>query len=201
VAPYVPRAAADTVLHGLVHEHLETFLATAAARTDGMGLPHFIEREFRAFLRCGVLVHGFARVCCDECAFERLVPFSCKTRAVCPSCGGWRMAERAAHLVETVLPTVPVRQWVLAHRDDRVTLEPNGSLVTHANLSGLSEKGHPWNEIVVDGRGNAYVNNQGFDFPGGEFAPGTIALLTRDGSARRVADGNRIPERYGRGAR
>ena len=47
--------------------------------------------------------------------------------------------------------------------------------MTHADLSGLSEKGHPWNEIVVDGRGNAYINNQGFEFPGGEFAPGTIA--------------------------
>jgi hypothetical protein len=61
VAPYVPRAAADTVLHGVVREHLEIFLAAAAARTDGVGLPRFIEREFRAFLRCGLLVHGFLR--------------------------------------------------------------------------------------------------------------------------------------------
>jgi sugar lactone lactonase YvrE len=71
--------------------------------------------------------------------------------------------------------------------------EPDGSLVTHADLSGLAEKGHPWNEIVVDGRGNAYINNEGFEFPGGEFAPGTIALLTLDGSARRVADGIAFP--------
>lgn len=65
--------------------------------------------------------------------------------------------------------------------------EPDGSLVTHADLSGLAERGHPWNEIVVDGRGNIYINNQGFDFPGGEFAPGKIALLKPDGSARQVA--------------
>jgi sugar lactone lactonase YvrE len=71
--------------------------------------------------------------------------------------------------------------------------EPNGSLVTHADLSALSEKGHPWNEIVVDGRGNAYINNQGFEFPGGEFAPGTVALLTPSGSARQVADGIAFP--------
>jgi sugar lactone lactonase YvrE len=71
--------------------------------------------------------------------------------------------------------------------------EPDGSLVTHADLSALSEKGHPWNEIVVDGRGNAYINNQGFEFPGGEFAPGTVALLTPDGSARQVADGIAFP--------
>src|SRR5205814_687414 len=42
-------------------------------------------------------------------------------------------------------------------------------------------------------RGNAYVNNQGFDFPGGEYAPGTIALLAQDGSARQVADGIAFP--------
>jgi sugar lactone lactonase YvrE len=71
--------------------------------------------------------------------------------------------------------------------------EPDGSLVTHADLGALSEEGHPWNEIVVDGRGNAYINNQGFDFPGGEFAPGTIALLAPDGSARQVADGIAFP--------
>ncbi|HEX7359964.1 MAG TPA: SMP-30/gluconolactonase/LRE family protein, partial [Bryobacteraceae bacterium] len=67
-------------------------------------------------------------------------------------------------------------------------------LVTHADLTGLAEKGHPWNEIVVDGRGNAYINNAGFEFPGGKFAPGTIALLPPPGgSARQVADGIAFP--------
>jgi hypothetical protein len=113
VAPYVPRAAADTVLHGVVREYLETFLAAAAARTGGQGLPRFIERELRGFLRCGLLVHGFLRLRCDDCAFERLLPLSCKGRAVCASCGGRRMAEQAANLVQSVLPWVPVRQWVL----------------------------------------------------------------------------------------
>src|SRR5881409_206446 len=96
---------------GVVREHLDAFLAAAAARTDGAGVPPFIEREFREFLGCGVYSRGFARVRCDDCAFERLVPFSCKGR-FCPSCGGRRMAEQAAHLVEAVLPRVPVRQWV-----------------------------------------------------------------------------------------
>jgi sugar lactone lactonase YvrE len=71
--------------------------------------------------------------------------------------------------------------------------EPDGALVPHADLSALAGEGHPWNEIVVDGRGNIYVNNQGFDFPGGEFAPGTIALLTPDGVARQVAEGIAFP--------
>ncbi len=69
--------------------------------------------------------------------------------------------------------------------------EPDGSLAIHADLSSLS--GFAWNEIVVDGRGNAYLNEAGFEFPGGEFAPGTIALVTRDGSARQVAEGVAFP--------
>jgi hypothetical protein len=101
------------VLHGVIREHLDDFLRAAADRADGAGLPEFIAREFREFLTCGVLAHGFARVRCEQCAFERLVPFSCKGRGFCPSCVGRRMTERAAHLVDEVVPPVPVRQWVL----------------------------------------------------------------------------------------
>jgi sugar lactone lactonase YvrE len=86
------------------------------------------------------------------------------------------------------------RLLIVAARDGRLLRqEPDGSLVTHSDLSGLAAPGHPWNEIVVDGRGNAYLNNQGFDFPGDQFAPGMIALLTPDGSARPVADGIAFP--------
>ncbi len=95
--------------------HLAAFVAALEARTDGVGLPAFVRAEFDKFLRCGVLSHGFARVRCGACGFERLLPFSCKGRGFCPSCGGRRMTERAAHLVDHVLPPdVPVRQWVLS---------------------------------------------------------------------------------------
>jgi sugar lactone lactonase YvrE len=86
------------------------------------------------------------------------------------------------------------RLLIVAARDGRLLRqEPDGSLVIHADLSGLAEPGCPWNEIVVDGHGNAYLNNQGFDFPGGEFAPGTIILLKPDGAAQPVADGIAFP--------
>ena len=65
--------------------------------------------------------------------------------------------------------------------------EPDGSLVTYADLSGVASG---WNEIVVDGRGNAYINGGGFDLLAGEdFAPGIVAVVTPDGAARQVADG------------
>jgi sugar lactone lactonase YvrE len=69
--------------------------------------------------------------------------------------------------------------------------EPDGSMVSHADLSGLGVDG--FNEIVVDGRGNVYVNG-GCDFdPGEGNAPGIIALVTPDGSVRQVADGIAFP--------
>lgn len=69
--------------------------------------------------------------------------------------------------------------------------EPDGSLVTHTDLRRLSEKG--WNEIVVDGRGNAYANGGAFDPKTGGIAPGIIALIKPDGSARQVANGIAFP--------
>ena len=86
------------------------------------------------------------------------------------------------------------RLLIVSARDGRLLRrERDASLVTHADLGGLAGQGHPWNEIVVDGRGHAYLNNQGFEFPGGEFRPGTIALLPRDGEPRLVADGIAFP--------
>lgn len=69
--------------------------------------------------------------------------------------------------------------------------EPDGSLVPHADLAPVSTK--PWNDIVVDGRGRAYVNSIGFDFPGEEFVPGIIVLVADDGKVTPVADGLAFP--------
>jgi len=88
---------------------------------------------------------------------------------------------------------LPDGRLLIVSARDRLLLrrEPDDSMVTHTDLSTLSE--HPWNDIVVDGRGNAYVGNIGFDFPRGEFTPGMLALVTPDGSARQVADGLAFP--------
>jgi sugar lactone lactonase YvrE len=69
--------------------------------------------------------------------------------------------------------------------------EPDGSLVPHAELGAISRK--PWNDIVVDQRGIAFVNNIGFAFPGEDFAPGLVATVTPEGHARQVADGLAFP--------
>src|SRR5262249_9018506 len=74
------------------------------------------------------------------------------------------------------------RLLIVSGRENRIVRrEPDGSLVTHVDLNNISDQG--WNEIVVDGRGNAYVNG----------GPGIITLVTPDCSARQVADGIAFP--------
>jgi sugar lactone lactonase YvrE len=69
---------------------------------------------------------------------------------------------------------------------DLLRMELDGSMVRHADLSGVGEYG--WNEIVVDGRGNVYVNSIRFGFLAGEPpTSGIIVLVTPDGVARQVA--------------
>lgn len=67
-----------------------------------------------SYLECGILAHGLARARCGQCGRDFLIAFSCKGRAVCPSCNTRRMVETAAHLTDHVFPRLPVRQWVLS---------------------------------------------------------------------------------------
>ena len=111
---YKRREPEKTLLHAVVRGRLETFLGAVRERSStGRGLPSFVEQSLRRYLDCGILAHGFARVRCADCGFERLVAFSCKAH-ICPSCAARRMEDGAAHLVRNVFPAVAVRQWVLS---------------------------------------------------------------------------------------
>jgi hypothetical protein len=101
----------QTVLHQVVERHLPAILEQA--REHG-GVPGFVEDAFQELLRCGVLDHGVCRFRCSVCRCERLVALSCKGRGLCPSCGGKRMTDLAAHSVDHVIPRGPVRNWVLS---------------------------------------------------------------------------------------
>jgi len=86
-----------------------------------------------AFLECGILAHGFLRLRCGECGHDKLLVFSCKRRGFCPSCGARRMSQTAAHLVDHVIPHVPVWQWLLSLPIPmRVLLAAQPELVTPA---------------------------------------------------------------------
>jgi hypothetical protein len=116
----------NDVLHDLVRDGFAELQATLSG--SDRALPRFVERELERFLTCGDPREGFAWLSCADCDHHRLVPFTCKGRGFCPSCGGRRMADRAARWVDTLLPRVAVRQyvvtvpwprrWILARRPD-----------------------------------------------------------------------------------
>ena len=78
------------------------------------------------------------------------------------------------------------RMIIVASRTPRLLRrEHDGAIVTHVDLAHL---GVGWNEIVIDGRGNTYINGGGAD-P----RSGNVDLVTAGGSPRRVAEGAAFP--------
>jgi hypothetical protein len=152
----------------LVARHLPTFLGQAEEGGSRPGLPGFVRREMVSLLDCGILARGFLRVRCPRCREELLVAFSCKGRGICPSCGGRRMADTAAHLVDNVLPLAPVRQWVLslpfglrfAVAFDRDLCRAVRSAFIDTVLAELRRRAR--RQGVVDGRSGAVVCVQRF---------------------------------------
>lgn len=149
---YARREPEKTVLHVVVREHLETFLAVFREQ-HGKRLPRYVEQELRRYLRCGILAHGFLRVVCSTCRCEMLVAFSCKCRATCPSCGVRRASGTAAHLVDEVLPDVPVRQWVLTAPHDVRRVLALHPLALTAGARIFVEEIARWQKQQAKGRG------------------------------------------------
>lgn len=114
---YRPRSAPNQ-LKDLVEEHYEELRRVWDERfAKDLGVLHpRVQKLFESFTRCGDLHFGFVRLRCvnPDCTkkAERVLPFSCKVRGLCPSCGQRRAIEWAERMVEEVLPRVPYRQVV-----------------------------------------------------------------------------------------
>ena len=85
------------------------------------------------------------------------------------------------------------RMLIVSMRDRKVLRrEIDGSLVEHADLSGLA----PWhvNDMLVDHNGRAWVGNFGFDLEGGVPTRTTVLICVEpDGTAQVAADGLGFP--------
>jgi hypothetical protein len=119
---YVRRQPELTAQHRLVRDNWPAFERLAKAENDGRGLPPFVAKAVKGYLNCGQLARGFVRVRCGGCGQDQLVAFSCKQRGIgkppaaeyLEAEQGWRgRTSTSAPLVESVLPGVPYRQWVL----------------------------------------------------------------------------------------
>jgi hypothetical protein len=112
------RRSATNDLKEIVEEHMEELFQLYDEQfSDQFGPIHRRVRVlFERFIRCGDLHFGFARVRCKnpDCPSpeEKIVPLSCRSRGLCPSCGQRRAIEWAERMVEEVLPRVPYRQLI-----------------------------------------------------------------------------------------
>jgi hypothetical protein len=110
---YRRRRPETTALYEVVRDNLETLYGAIDDGALDVRLPKHAKKELEAYLDCGLLCRGFARLRCASCEHSQLVAFSCKGRGFCPSCLGRRMCATAANLMERVLPEVDLRQWVM----------------------------------------------------------------------------------------
>jgi hypothetical protein len=133
-------------------------------------LPGFVYREVDAFLRCGDPAHGFAWLRCPKGHHHRLVPFSCKGRGFCPSCGGRRMATLALRWIDDLLPRVAVRQLVLTVPWPRRWLLARQPALARAMLRCALRVITRW----LRSRGSAAARAG---------APGSVTVVQRFGSA------------------
>lgn len=114
-ALYRPRDPRDSDLWRLMDEHFDSFRQVydeCYQAKYGFWRP-VVERSVTAFLKCGDLEEGFARVRCPDCKHEMFVAFSCKQRCTCPSCHQKRTLLTAMHVTEEVCCAVAHRQVVL----------------------------------------------------------------------------------------
>ena len=106
---YKPRRPEKTVLFDVIRKHYKTWVKKADE-----SIPSYVHKEFKSYIKCGILTHGFACAHCYACHNDFLIAFSCKGRGLCPSCCQRAMVETAAHLKENLIPAIPVRQWVIS---------------------------------------------------------------------------------------
>ena len=112
---YRPRRARESPLFKVLSDHYEGFVAEYAERHQpawGCRRP-VVDRTVAEYLGCGLPERGFARIRCANCEGEYILPFSCKTRGLCPSCGAKRTAAWAAWVVEDLARPVPHRHVVV----------------------------------------------------------------------------------------
>jgi hypothetical protein len=163
----------ETILYKTIQQHLNTFIAQCESMDKPV--PTFVQKELEAYLRCGILAHGFARIYCHECHFDRLVALSCKKRGFCMSCIARRNSETAAHLVDSVIPHIPTRQWVLSVPMPLRFLIAFDSRALKVVIDAFTAGIFSWLKRKA--------NEQGIVLSAKKMRPGSVTFVQRFGSA------------------
>jgi hypothetical protein len=111
-AVYRPRRPEKTPLFQVIKKHYHTWHKKRENLENPV--PDYVDSVFKKYLGCGILAKGFACAHCEDCHKDFFLAFSCKGRGICPSCNTRAMAQTAAHLIDSVLPRISFRQFVIS---------------------------------------------------------------------------------------
>jgi hypothetical protein len=175
-AAYRPRNPEESLLYQVVAGELETFLASHQAQDRT--IPKFVEDEFRSFLECGILAHGFVRVRCESCGHSPLVPFSSRRRG----------AEREPDSLAQVLylrayragEEPPEDAWIISGAHRLALARPRvASLACRTDAHGAHVRGvrfrRSWPYLRLSGR---YMQDLGYEpYPGCPIPPAHYPLV------------------------
>ena len=115
-AVYRPRHPERTGFYQLFETHFDSYVRAYEERFEARSGPLrlVVVRSVEAFLDCGRLQGGFARIRCPKCRAEHLLAFSCRTRNFCSSCQAKRSVLFAEKLSREILAPVPHRHWTFS---------------------------------------------------------------------------------------
>lgn len=176
--PYRPRSPKETLFYQVIGGHFPQFLKKLEDQSGeaSVSLPDYVQAEFDAYLKCGILEYGFVKMACLDCKATLLVPLSCKKRGFCPSCMGKRMNEGAAFFVTNIIPKVPVRQWVLSlPMPARFWMARNPRLMS-SGLNIFMRAVHRYYK-------NSFLKNAGIDCSEYKVQTGSLTVIQRFGGA------------------
>jgi len=71
--PLHPLAADTTCSSFFVQLYAKPFFQVLQGDAE---VPHYVQKEFNEYLKCGILAHGFARAYCKECKKDILILFA-----------------------------------------------------------------------------------------------------------------------------
>jgi hypothetical protein len=171
---YERHAPEKSVLYRIIQENWHSFVASCDA--ENHPVPPFVKREFEAYLRCGILDYGFARLYCQDCRYDRLIAFSCKKRGFCGSCLARRMSETSVRLSDCVIPKIPTRQWVLSVPAPLRSLMAYDNDALNAVMSAFS--GSLFSYLRAKAK-----KSGGYALDAKAYYPGAITFIQRFGSA------------------
>jgi len=113
-AIYRPRHPERSSFYRIFEQRFDDYVGTYEERFEPRSGPlrPVVSRTVAAYLDCGRLFNGFARIRCPSCRGEHLLAFSCQTRNFCPSCQAKRAARFAEKLFEEIAAPVAHRHLV-----------------------------------------------------------------------------------------